>query len=67
MQIRSWQRQNLIHLPGEPAGVLSKPMAPDLATESCSPAMQDGRGLWWTLSRIVRYSHVMSFATKTAV
>jgi len=38
------QRQNLIHLPGEPAGVLPNWIAAVLATESRSPAPQGGRG-----------------------
>jgi len=37
-------RQNLIHLPDEPAGVFSNLFQPSLATESRSPATQGGRG-----------------------
>src|SRR5258707_13698221 len=36
--------QNLIHLPDEPAGVLSNSIVPSLATESRSPATRGGRG-----------------------
>ena len=43
-QSQQGPRQNLIHLPGEPAGVLSNSIESSLATESRSPATQGGRG-----------------------